>query len=127
MNHVILCGRLGRDPEVKFTGNGKAMCLLSVATDDTYTDASGARQQRTDWHKVVVWGKPAEACGQYLAKGRQVLVDGALRTRTYEHNGTKRTSIEIVADRVEFLGGGKDLPRERAPVSTAAAGAEIPF
>jgi single-strand DNA-binding protein len=115
MNRVTLCGRLSRAPEIKFTTSGKALCRLSVATDDAYTDASGTRQQRTEWHRVVVWGKQAEAYGQYLAKGRQVLVDGALRTRTYEQNGTKRSSIEIVADRVEFLSGGKDPQQERVP------------
>jgi hypothetical protein len=68
MNRVILCGRLGQDPEVRFTGTGKAVCTLSLATNERWTDGTGAKQQRTEWHRVQVWGKQAEACGQYLAK-----------------------------------------------------------
>jgi single-strand DNA-binding protein len=97
MNRVLLCGRLGQDPEVRFIGSGKAVCTLSLATDERWTDGTGAKQQRTEWHRVEVWGKQAEACGQYLAKGRQVLVEGALRTRTYEKNGETRSVTEVVA------------------------------
>jgi len=108
LNRVLLIGNLGRDPEVKFTGNGKALCTFSVVTSEQWTDADGQRQERTEWHRVVVWGKQAEACGRHLTKGRQVYVEGALRSREYQaKDGTKKTVVEVVAQRVQFLGGGK--------------------
>jgi single-strand DNA-binding protein len=115
MNRVLLCGRLGRDPEVRFIGTGKAVCTLSLATDEHWTDGSGAKQQRTEWHRVQVWGKQAEACGQYLAKGRQVLVEGALRTRKFEHQGTTKSTTEVVASHIEFLGGTSQAGNPPAP------------
>ena len=108
VNKVILIGRLGRDPELKYTGTGTPFCRFSIATDDSWTDkASGERQERTEWHNIVVWGKQGELCGQYLAKGRQVYVEGSIRTRSYDDKtGTKRYVTEIVAQRIRFLGGG---------------------
>jgi len=126
MNRVVLVGRLGRDPKVKTTGNGNSVCTLSLATEERWTDGAGTKQQRTEWHNVVVWGKQAEACGQYLAKGRQVLVEGALRTRKYEHGGVTRFATEIVASHVEFLGDGPRTPQGRAP-STDSSDGDIPF
>jgi single-strand DNA-binding protein len=107
VNRVLLCGRLGRDPEVRFIATGKALCTLSLATDEHWTDGSGAKQQRTEWHRVQVWGKQAEACGQYLAKGRQVLIEGALRTRRYEKNGETRSATEVIAQHIEFVGSSR--------------------
>jgi single-strand DNA-binding protein len=112
MNRVILCGRLGRDPEVRTTGTGKAVCTLSLATEEHWTDGNGAKQQRTEWHRVQVWGKQAEACGQYLAKGRHVLVEGALHTWRYEKNGETRSATEVIAQRIEFVCGSR--PQENA-------------
>ena len=84
VNKVILIGNLGKDPEVRFTPNGKALAKFSVATSEKWTDQQGQKQERTEWHNVVVWGKQAETCGQYLSKGRQVFVEGSIRTRSYD-------------------------------------------
>jgi single-strand DNA-binding protein len=107
VNKVFLIGNLGRDPEVRFTNNGRAVARFPIATSDVWTDTAGARQERTEWHNIIVWGKQGETCGQYLAKGRQVFVEGSIRTRTYDDKtGTKRYVTEIVAQRIRFLGGG---------------------
>jgi single-strand DNA-binding protein len=130
MNKVFLIGRLGRDPEVRFIGTGKAVCTLSLATDEHWTDASGAKQKRVDWHRVQVWGKQAEACGKYLATGREVLVEGSIRTREYEKDGTKRYVTEVVAQRVQFLGGDGQRRDDRPDSADAAPVPEdgdIPF
>ena len=106
VNKVILVGRLGQDPELKYTPSGMAVCNFSLATGDTWTDKNGQKQERTEWHRVVVWGKLAELCGQYLAKGRQAYLEGALQTRSWEgKDGQKRYTTEINAKTVQFLGG----------------------
>jgi single-strand DNA-binding protein len=106
VNKVILVGNLGRDPEVRFTSGGKAVAKFPLATSEVWNDAEGSRQERTEWHNIVVWGKQAETCGQYLSKGRQVYVEGSIRTRSYDDkDGNKRYITEIVAQRVRFLGG----------------------
>ena len=107
VNKVILVGNLGKDPEVRFTNSGSAVARLAVATSEVWNDRDGNRQERTEWHNVVVWGKQGEHCGQYLAKGRQVYVEGSIRNRSYDDkNGNKRYVTEVVAQRVQFLGGG---------------------
>lgn len=107
VNKVILVGNLGKDPEVRFTPNGRALAKFPVATSEKWTDQDGNRQERTEWHNVVVWGKQAETCGQYLAKGRQVFIEGSIRSRQYDDkDGNKRYITEIVARDVRFLGGG---------------------
>ena len=107
VNKAILIGNLGKDPEVRFTANGKAVARFSIATSEVWNDAEGNRQERTEWHNIVVWGKQGESCGQYLAKGRQVYVEGSIRSRSYDDkSGNKRYITEIVAQRVRFLGGG---------------------
>jgi len=107
VNKVILVGNLGKDPEVRFTQTGSAVANFSIATTEQWNDRDGKRQERTEWHNIVVWGKQGERCGQYLAKGRQVYVEGSIRTRSYDDKtGTKRYVTEIVAQRVQFLGGG---------------------
>ena len=107
VNKVILIGNLGKDPEVRFTQTGSAVANFSIATSEQWNDRDGKRQERTEWHNIVVWGKQAETCGQYLAKGRQVYVEGSIRTRSYDDKtGTKRYVTEIVAQRIRFLGGG---------------------
>ena len=121
VNKAILIGNLGKDPEVRFTAGGKAVAKFSVATSDQWTDQDGQRQERTEWHNIVVWGKQAEACGQYLQKGRSVYVEGNIRYRQYDDKeGNKRYITEVVAQRVQFLGsggggGGARVQREAAP------------
>ncbi|MDE0032177.1 MAG: single-stranded DNA-binding protein [Deltaproteobacteria bacterium] len=107
VNIAIVSGNLGRDPEVRFTQSGRAVANFSVATNESWIGQDGNRQERTEWHNIVVWGKQAESCGQYLAKGRQVLVHGRIQTRKWtDQNGQDRYTTEIVAQRVQFLGGG---------------------
>jgi len=106
VNVVHLVGNLGADPDLKHTNNGKAVCNLSVATNETWKDKSGAKQEKTEWHRVTVWGDTAENCAKYLAKGRSVYVQGRLQTRKWQDKeGKDRYSTDIVADRVVFLGG----------------------
>jgi single-strand DNA-binding protein len=107
VNKAILVGNLGRDPEVRHIPTGQAVANFTLATSDSYTDRNGAKQERTDWHNIVVYGKQAELCGQYLRKGRQCYVEGRLQTREYEakDGSGKRYRTEIVAQRVQFLGG----------------------
>lgn len=107
VNKVILIGNLGKDPEVRFTATGKAVARFPVATSEMWNDNDGNRQERTEWHNVIVWGKQGETCGQYLAKGRQVYIEGSIRSRSYDDKtGQKRYVTEIIAQRVRFLGGG---------------------
>lgn len=107
VNKVILVGNLGKDPDVRYTQTGSAVANFSIATSEQWNDRDGKKQERTEWHNIVVWGKSAEHCGQYLSKGRQVFVEGSIRTRSYDDkSGNKRYITEIVAQRVQFLGGG---------------------
>jgi single-strand DNA-binding protein len=107
VNKVILIGNLGKDPEVRYTANGKAVARFSLATSEVWNDAEGNRQERTEWHNIIVWGKQGETCGQYLAKGRQCYIEGSIRSRSYDDkSGQKRYITEIIAQRVRFLGGG---------------------
>lgn len=135
VNKVILVGNLGKDPEVRFTPSGKAVAKFPVATSERWTDQDGNRQERTEWHNVVVWGKQAEACGQYLAKGRQVFVEGSIRSRQYDDkDGNKRYFTDIVARDVRFLGGarggaepGVGLPPGEPDSGNIAGEDDIPF
>lgn len=107
MNLVVLIGNLGKDPELTYTQSGTAKCKFSLATSKTRTDNAGEKQEQTFWHNVVVWGKQAESCGKYLAKGRKVCVVGEVETRSYEQDGQTKWITEINAQRVEFLGGDR--------------------
>ena len=134
VNKAIILGNLGKDPEVKFTTSGQAVCNFSVATNEKWTDKkTGQAQERTEWHRCVVWGKSAENCGQYLKKGSSVFIEGRIQTREYEKDGQKRYTTEIVADRVTFLGGkGSGAQNETPapasePASKPAADDDIPF
>ena len=119
VNKVILVGRLGRDPETRYTGGGQAVANFSVATDETYKDKAGDRQKRTEWHKIVVWGKQAEIAQQYLKKGSLVFIEGRIQSREWQDKeGQKRTSFEIVANNFRMLGG-------RAESAAAAGGGEM--
>jgi single-strand DNA-binding protein len=106
VNKVILVGNLGADPELKYTPTNRALCNLRIATTDVFKDKGGQRQERTEWHRVTVWGEPAENCSKYLAKGRSVYVEGRLQTRSYDKDGQKHYATDVVADRVVFLGSG---------------------
>ncbi len=108
VNKVILIGNLGKDPEVRYTQGGQAVANLRIATSRSWTDKqSGQRKEETEWHDVEVWGKQAEQCGEYLAKGRQVYVEGRLKTDKWQDktSGQERSRVKIVADSVRFLGG----------------------
>jgi single-strand DNA-binding protein len=123
VNKVILVGNLGKDPEVRFTPSGRAVAKFSLATTDSWTDQESAKQERTEWHNIVVWGKQAELCGQYLSKGRQAYIEGAIRSRSYDDKeGNKRYITEIVAQRIQFLGGGGG--GRGAAAATGSGGAE---
>jgi len=106
VNKVILVGRLGRDPETRYTGGGQAVANFSMATDESYKDKNGERQKRTEWHKIVVWSKLAEIAQQYLKKGSLLYLEGRLQTREWQDKeGQKRTTTEIVAANFRMLGG----------------------
>ncbi len=118
VNKVILVGRLGRDPETRFTSGGQPVANVSVATDETFKDRAGERQKRTEWHRVVLWGKLAEIAQQYLKKGSLVYIEGRIQSRQWEdkRDGQKKTSFDIVANVMRMLGG-------RAEGAAAGAGA----
>ena len=106
VNKVILVGNVGRDPEIRYTQGGDPIANFSIATNEAWTDKSGQKQERTEWHRIVVWGKLAELCGEYLAKGRQCFVEGRLQTREWtDKEGKKNYTTEVVAQNVVFLGG----------------------
>lgn len=106
VNKVILIGHLGADPEIRYTPSGAPVANFRIATSDSWNDKQGQRQERTEWHRIVVWGKLAEICGEYLAKGRQVYVEGRLQTRQWDdRDGNKRYTTEVQAREVTFLGG----------------------
>jgi single-strand DNA-binding protein len=108
VNKVIVLGNLGAKPELKYLPSGQAVCELRVATNEVFTDKNQQKQERTEWHRIVVWGKMGENCAQYLDKGRSVFVEGRLQTRSWDDKktGEKRYMTEIVAQSVQFLGGG---------------------
>ena len=117
LNKVMVIGHLGQDPEIRYTPAGMPVVSHSVATDEMYLDKDGKRKERVEWHKVVVIGKLGLSCHQYLSKGRQVFVEGRLRTRHWESNGASERRTEIAAVRVEFLGnrGGGGETQETEP------------
>lgn len=130
VNRVILVGNLGADPELRYTASGMAVAKFRIATSETYTDRQGTRQERTEWHQVVAWGKLAEICGQYLSKGRLVFIEGRVRSRSWEQEGVKRYAFEIVADTMKMLGPGRG-ERETEPSFSPPEGGvpedDIPF
>ena len=113
VNKVIIVGALGRDPEVRYMNNGDAICNLSVATSESWKDKSGEKQERTEWHRISMFGKLAEIAGQYLAKGSSVYLEGKLQTRKWtDKNGVEKYTTEIIADRMQMLGGNREASRE---------------
>jgi single-strand DNA-binding protein len=127
VNKVILIGRLGRDPELKYTPSGAPVAKFSVATDEVFKDRAGEQQRRTEWHNIVAWNKLAEICGEYLTKGKQVYIEGSIRSRQWEdQSGNKRTAYEIVARDMKMLGSRADMERgsatATAPTTTSSVG-----
>ena len=143
VNKVILVGNLGADPEVRFTPGGQAVANFRIATSESWNDKSGQKQERTEWHKIVVWGKLGELCGEYLAKGRQCFVEGRLQTREWTDKENKKNyTTEVIATNVVFLGGrdgasagkprkadefGLPPPGMDEPASHQGAEEDIPF
>jgi single-strand DNA-binding protein len=143
VNKVILIGNLGKDPEIRTTPQGTSLARFSLATTTTWKDASGAKQERTEWHDIVAWEKLAQICGEYLHKGKMVYVEGSLQTRSWEdQNGQKRYKTEVKASNVVMLsrredgarsgsGGGAAREVADAPEVTVASGAgyddDVPF
>jgi single-strand DNA-binding protein len=127
INKVILIGRLGNDPEVRYTPDGTAVANFNIATSDEWTDkGSGERKERTEWHRVVAWRRLGEICGEYLSKGRQVYVEGKLQTRSWEKDGVTRYTTEIIASDVQFLGGRNAGDTYKSSESVRSQGYEDP-
>ena len=139
VNKVILIGNLGKDPEIRTTPQGTSLARFSLATTTTWKDASGAKQERTEWHDIVAWEKLAQICGEYLHKGKMVYVEGSLQTRSWEdQNGQKRYKTEVKASNVVMLSRREDGARAgaarevadavEAPVASGAAyDDDVPF
>ncbi len=133
VNKVILIGNLGADPELRYTASGTAVAKFRIATTETYNDRQGNRQERTDWHRITAWGKLAEICGQYLSKGRQVYIEGSIRNDSWEQDGVKRYSYEIVAQNMQMLGSpgdrgaGRDYEGSFSPPEGGVPDDDIPF
>jgi single-strand DNA-binding protein len=124
VNKVILVGNLGRDAELRYTPGGAAVATLNLATTEVWNDRNQQRQEKTEWHRVVLWGKQAESLQEYLTKGKQIYVEGRLQTRQWDDKeGNKRYTTEIKADRITLLGGGggggaRSMERAAAPVAS---------
>jgi single-strand DNA-binding protein len=117
VNKVILIGNLGNDPELRYTPNGTAVANFNIATNESWNSKDGKKEERTEWHKIVVWSKLAELCGEYLSKGRTVYVEGRLQTREWnDKEGAKRYTTEVVAQTIQFLGS----PGERGAKTASA-------
>lgn len=115
VNKAILVGRLGKDPEIKYTPSGTAIANFSIATSENFKDKDGQKQERTEWHRIVAFGKLAEICGEYLAKGKQVYVEGRIQTRSWDDkNGNKRYTTEIIANTMQMLGKADETTKTGA-------------
>ncbi len=126
VNKVIIVGRLGANPEVRKVNSGQSVAHFNVATSENWVDNQGQKQERTEWHRIVVWGKLADICGQHLSKGRQVYVEGRLTTRQWEDkSGQKRYTTEIVANTVQFLGSPGERPSAGYNTDSDSAGADF--
>jgi single-strand DNA-binding protein len=131
VNKVILVGNLGRDAELRYTPGGAAVATINMATTEVWNDKAGQRQEKTEWHRVVVWGKPAESLAEYLTKGKQIYVEGRLQTRQWDDkDGNKRYTTEIRGDRIVLLGGGggrsSSIDRDRGESTVTSVSAPEP-
>jgi len=125
VNKAILVGNLGKDPELRYTQGGQAVVNFPIATTEQWTDKNGERQERTEWHRIVVWGKSGENCAQYLSKGRPVYVEGRIQTREWEdQSGQKRYTTEINAQTVQFLGSGPRRDDTQSQAATPSTGSD---
>lgn len=107
LNKVLLLGHVGKDPEVRYTGSGRAVASFTLATSQQWKDQDGNDQERTEWHRIVAWGRLGEICGEYLSKGKQVFIEGRIQSREWEdQEGNKRTTVEIIANDMIMLGAG---------------------
>ncbi|MBU2754947.1 single-stranded DNA-binding protein [Acidithiobacillus sp. CV18-2] len=123
VNKVILLGHLGRDPEMRYMPDGKAVATLSIATSESFKDKNGDRQERTEWHRVSLFGKTAEVAGEYLHKGSQAYIEGRIRTRKWtDKDGQERYSTEIVGDRLQLVGGRRDGAEGGSPAPQHGGG-----
>lgn len=123
VNRVILVGRLGRDPEMRYTSSGTAVTNFSVATNERWNNQDGERQERTEWHKIVTWSKLAEICNQYLTKGQLVYIEGRLQTREWDdRDGNKRRTTEIVASDMQMLSSRTEESSTPEPVGVTEGG-----
>ena len=128
VNKVILVGNLGRDAELRYTPGGAAVATLNMATTEVWNDKAGQKQEKTEWHRVVLWGKQAETLAEYLTKGKQIYVEGRLQTRQWDDkDGNKRYTTEIRGDRIVLLGGGGGGGGSRPQSRPAGAPAEDPM
>jgi single-strand DNA-binding protein len=130
VNKVILVGNLGKDPDLRYTAGGTAVCTFSLATSERYKDRDGQQQEKTEWHNIVAWRQLAEICGKYLTKGKQVYIEGKIQTRSYDdRDGNKRYITEIVADQMQMLGRPGDennAGQRREPRQERAAAQSMP-
>jgi single-strand DNA-binding protein len=130
INKVILIGSLGKDPETRFTGSGKAVTNFSMATNENWKDRAGEKQERTEWHRIVAWGKLAEICDKLLSKGKQVYVEGRIQTRAWDdREGNKKYTTEIIADRMQLL-SAMDKPEagpKETPQDDSGGFDDVPF
>jgi single-strand DNA-binding protein len=131
VNKVILVGNLGRDAELRYTPGGAAVATLNLATTEVWNDKGGQRQEKTEWHRIVLWGKQAESLQEYLTKGKQIYVEGRLQTRQWDDkDGNKRYTTEIKADRITLLGGGggggRAAAMDRAGAAMSHSGGDEP-
>ena len=141
INKVTLIGNLGADPEVRKTASQQTVTQFSLATSESWTNKEGERQEKTEWHRIVVWGKLAETCAKHLAKGRQVFIEGRLQTRSWEtEQGQKRFTTEVIANQVLFLGRSpqsmgkedtaattEDMSYKKEPAFTEKSAEDLPF
>ena len=125
VNRVILVGHLGADPEMRYTADGTAVCKFSLATSRKYTGRDGQKVEKTEWHRIVAWRKLAEICGQYLVKGKQVMIEGRIEYGSYEKEGVKHYTTDIVAENMQMLGGPGDRVREPEPPFAPPEGAPL--
>jgi single-strand DNA-binding protein len=127
LNKVILIGNLGRDPEVRYTPGGLAVANFSMATSETWTNKEGEKETRTEWHRIVAWGKLGEICGEYLSKGKQVYIEGRIQTREWEDKeGNKRYTTEIIALQMLMLGSRESADEPRTSPSSDMETSNLP-
>lgn len=128
LNKILLIGNLGADPELSYTPSGTAKATMRLATHEFWTDKAGEKQERTEWHRIIAWGRLAEICGEYLTKGREIFIEGRLNTRSWEDgDGIKRWMTEIVATNMQMLGNEKAAPKEVADPTEHAPAEDTPF